>query len=386
MDLGKKELVEKIIQKIDEKGKITFAEFMEACLYYPGLGYYASGRHIIGRSGDYYTSTDIHPIFGALIARQLHQMEGLIGGDIFNILEIGGGKGYLAKDILKYISNRLPDFYEKLHYIILEKSIPFKDQQERILGEFRLGQDQRVSWIDDLNELGDRFLGCIVSNELFDALPVHRVTMVDGRLKELFVTYDNGRFIEVADEPSTQDPRRYLERIRIKLEEGSIAEINLDAVRMITRLGNLLDKGFIITIDYGYHAEDLFSPARRLGTLLCYYKHSLNSNPFIRIGEQDITTHVDFSGIAIAGRDVGLIVTGFTDQTNFLLGLGIAEDMERSASKEEFGAMKGLILPDAMGRTFKVLIQHKGLDNPSLDGIRFKAFFDPTILPFDLEM
>lgn len=378
-DLGKKELVEKIAQKIHENGKITFAEFMEACLYYPGLGYYNSDRQIIGRGGDYYTSPDIHPVFGRLIARQLNQMADLIGRDRFDILEMGAGKGILAKDILDSILKNYPDLYKRINYIILEKSAPLKSQQKKLISQFRERSKGKVSWIGDLHDLGSSLAGCVVSNEFFDALPVHRVKMVNGRLKELFVKYNNGRFVELTDDPSTGKLNKYLEKIRIKLDDDSIAEINLEAIRIMTRLGELLDKGFVITIDYGHHAHDLFSPSRRLGTLLCYYKHTLGADPFIRIGEQDITTHVDFSSIAMAGKEAGLEVSGFTDQMSFLLGLGIAQEME-SAPKEEFEAMKKLILPDAMGRTFKVLIQHKGIEKPAVDGLRFKAFFDPSIL------
>lgn len=377
-DQGKKELVEKIVQRINEKGKITFAEFMEICLYHPGLGYYESEKEIIGLLGDYHTSPDIHPIFGRLIAKQLHQMADLIGEDRFVILEMGAGKGILAKDILDFISKNYPDLYKKIRYIILEKSHPLRNQQKKILDNFRSGSDLKVSWTEDLSNLGCQFTGCVVSNELFDALPVHRVKVINGKLKELYVTYNNGSFLEIADEPSTQDLERYLNRIKIRLEEGSITEINLNAISMIYRLGNLLDSGFIITIDYGHHAQDLFSPERRLGTLLCYHKHTLGTDPFIRIGKQDITTHVDFSSIAIASKDAGLEVTGFTDQMSFLMGLGIAQEME-SAAREDFEAMKKLILPNDMGRTFKVLIQHKGIEKPTLDGLMFKAFFDPSI-------
>lgn len=353
---------------------------MEECLYYPGLGYYESGKNIIGTGGDYYTSPDIHPVFGRLIAKQLHQMARILGGDRFDVLEIGGGKGILAKDILDCISKNYPDLFKKINYIILDKSASLRDQQERFLSKFTEPAERKVYWIQDLSELSGSLVGSILSNEFFDALPVHRTAMVNGMLSELFVTHKDGRFIETADRPSTEDLSRYLERIRISLGEGSIAEINLEAVRMISRLGKILDKGFIITIDYGHHSNDLFSPSRRLGTLLCYYKHTLGADPFIRIGEQDITTHIDFTSLSLSGKEVGLEVTGFTDQMSFLMGLGIAQEME-SVPKEEFEAMKRLILPNDMGRTFKVLIQHKGMDQPSLDGMRFRAFFDPSILP-----
>ncbi len=352
---------------------------MEECLYHPGLGYYESEKNIIGAGGDYYTSPDIHPVFGRLIAKQLHQMARILGGDRFDVLEIGGGKGILALDILDCILKNYPDLFKKINYIILDKSAALRDQQERFLLKFTEATERKICWIRDLSELSGGLVGCILSNEFFDALPVHRTAMVNGRLSELFVTHKDGRFIETADRPSTEDLSRYLDRIRISLGEGSIAEINLEAVRMILRLGKVLDKGFSITIDYGHHSNDLFSPSRRLGTLLCYYKHTLGTDPFIRIGEQDITTHIDFTSLSLSGKDVGLEVTGFTDQMSFLMGLGIAQEME-SAPKEEFEAMKRLILPNDMGRTYKVLIQHKGIEQPVLDGLKFKAFFDPTIL------
>lgn len=352
---------------------------MEDSLYYPGLGYYESRKNIIGKDGDYYTSPDIHHVFGRLIAKQLHQMAQILGGDRFDILEMGAGKGLLARDILECISKNYPDLFIKTNYIILDRSTALRDQQESLLSKFSDPTKRKVCWIQDLSELSVSFVGSILSNEFFDALPVHRATTVNGTLYELFVTHKDGRFIETADRPSTEDLSRYLERIRISLGDGSIAEINLEAVRMISRLGKILDKGFVLTIDYGHHAYDLFSQARRLGTLLCYHKHTLGTDPFIRIGEQDITTHIDFTSLSLSGKDVGLEVTGFTDQMSFLMGLGIAQEME-SAPKEEFEAMKMLILPSNMGRTFKVLIQHRGIDRPVLDGLKFRAFFDPTTL------
>ncbi len=200
-----------------------------------------------------------------------------------------------------------------------------------------------------------------------------------GELKEVFVSLKDDAFTEVLDLPSTPEIGIYFERLGIELEEGQRAEVNLKAVDWMRWVAKGLKKGFVITVDYGYPAEELYAPDRKTGTLLCYHRHRVVEDPFINIGEQDITAHVDFTTLMKVGEKEGLQVAGFTDQTHFLFGLGILERIAaigRSASTEaealqERLLIKNLIMPGRMGSVFKILIQYKGIGGrPELSGLR----------------
>jgi SAM-dependent MidA family methyltransferase len=213
-----------------------------------------------------------------------------------------------------------------------------------------------------------------------DAFPVHRVVVTKEGLNEIYVGFSEGRFVETRDLPSTSDLADYFDRLKIRLAEGQRAEVNLEAVRWIRDVGQALNRGFVITIDYGHPASELFAPHRKKGSLLCYYRHTVNDDPYARIGEQDITAHVDFTALARAGAEAGLSVTGFTNQLNFLMGLGIAQEMERADPESpEMLSVKRLIARESMGGVFKVLIQHKGLDPPPLDGLTFRPYFKDVL-------
>jgi len=220
--------------------------------------------------------------------------------------------------------------------------------------------------------------GCFLSNELVDAFPVHRVVLDRGSLKEIYVTQQNGQFEEQWGEPSDPRIHDYIRSMQVSLEEGQKAEVNLRALEWMEKVGRCLKKGFVLTIDYGYLAKELYAPHRREGTLLCYYQHRISEDPYERIGEQDITSHVNFTSLIQKGEEVGLQFTGFVPQYQFLIGLGILEEMESLAGElsEMEGlrlrlSLKHLIEPETgMGEVFKVLIQHKEIDKPLLDGLR----------------
>ena len=224
----------------------------------------------------------------------------------------------------------------------------------------------------------DLFEGCFLSNELVDAFPVHRVMLQQGSLKELYVAQRNGRFEEQWEEPSDPRIKTYFERMGVSLEEGQQAEVNLEALDWITRVGQCLKRGFVLTIDYGYPAEELYAPFRQDGTLRCFHQHQISDNPYERWGEQDITAHVNFTALIRKGEEVGLKLTGFVPQYRFLLGLGFLgemETLERNLSEIDRLklrlSLKHLIEPEVgMGEVFKVLIQHKGIENPQLDGLK----------------
>ncbi|HUL30971.1 MAG TPA: class I SAM-dependent methyltransferase, partial [Thermodesulfobacteriota bacterium] len=271
-----------------------------------------------------------------------------------------------------------PDFYQHLRYHLIETSSPFlKEQRKRSSEKEREG---RVFWIDSkLFEEGKvQIQGCFLSNELVDAFPVHRVILDQGKLREIYVTHRNGQFEEQWGELS--DPRiaSYFHSMDITLQEGQKAEVNLLALEWMESVARCLQRGFVLTIDYGYLAEELYAPHRREGTLLCYFQHEASENPYERLGEQDITSHVNFTSLIRKGEEVGLRFTGLVPQYRFLIGLGILEQMETLGKElsELDGlklrlSLKHLIEPEmGMGEVFKVLIQHKGMDQPQLDGLR----------------
>jgi len=373
-----------IIDQIRQRGRITFREFMNLCLYHPLYGYYCSSGEKIGKRGDYYTSPCVHPIFGQLIAKQIHQMWALMGKKPdFRIVEFGSGKGLLCHDILCYLRRETPAFFGSLSYQMVETSPFFRREGENLLWENGFGD--KVQWVipKEFESENFRIQGCILSNELIDSFPVHLVTLKDGYLREIYVTHRDGKLREEIGELSSYKLEEYFEKLGVVLAEGQRAEVNLTALDWMETVSRILTKGFVITIDYGHDAESLYSPFRMNGTLLCYYGHTWHDNPYERIGLQDITSHVDFTSLTIKGREMGLQRVGLTTQYRFLIGLGFLEEAQRIMGEDQSSlegirnrlAMKTLILPDGgMGDVFKVLIQHKGLGgNPQLDGFRDMA-------------
>ena len=362
-------LRKEIVELTDKRGKITFADFMELVLYHPEHGYYTSGKEKIGKKGDYYTSSDVHSVFGELIARQLEQMWRLLGSDRFTVVEIGAGKGWLCHDILNHIRNEYPEFFEKIDYKIVEVSQNLIERQSNTLK----GLEEKVSW-DSFSEDGFSFRpieGCFLSNEFADSLPVHQVIVEDNCLKEIYVTINDNKFCEVIDDLSDPLLEDYFAKSKIDLKEGQRAEINLKTLDWVRNISCCLSRGFVITIDYGHLAEELYSEERYRGTLICYYEHTTSENPYERVGNQDITSHVNFSSIMEEGDRCGLSTTGFVRQSNFLIALGILNKMnDAQGDVSKLLTMKNLFLPGGMGDVFKVLIQHKGIDNPELIGLR----------------
>ncbi|MFQ5963150.1 MAG: class I SAM-dependent methyltransferase [Candidatus Scalinduaceae bacterium] len=358
-----------IIDLIEKKGKITFEEFMDLALYHPEHGYYTYKNERIGKRGDFYTSSDVHPVFGELIARQLEQMWRLLESGNFTVVEMGAGKGWLCYDIISFIKDKFPDFFEKLDYKIVEISKDFVKKQSGILKEF----EDKIKW-ESFSSDGFTFEpvnGCFLSNEFIDSLPVHQVIVENGCLREIYVETNNGEFFEIIDELSIPKLKDYFKELNVNLNEGQKAEVNLKALDWMRNVSSFLKRGFVITIDYGYLAEDLYSENRARGTLMCYYKHTTSENPFSRLGNQDITSHVNFSALMQTGKESGLTTTGYTKQSHFLIALNILDKMKESHGNiGRFLTMKNLILPGGMGDIFKVLIQHKGVDNPGLGGLR----------------
>lgn len=357
-----------IIQKIKKHGPISFCDFMEMALYYPELGYYTSSREKIGKSGDYYTSPNLTSAFGEMLGKQIEEMWHILGEKEFTIVEMGAGPGLLSGDILSYLKKN-HELTRNLNYCIVEKSPTFRNMQKQRL------EVQNVSWYDSINELSG-MTGCIFSNELPDAFPVH-VVIMEKELMEVFVDYENG-FTEVL-RPATCELKNYLEELKMSLPFGYRTEINLNAIKWIQEIGHTLKKGFVITIDYGYPSDELYQEYRNRGTLMCYYKHSLNETPFEHLGEQDMTTHVNFSALDRWGQKKGLYMCGFTDQAHFLMGLGIEEYLKDLQERDPVNYYKKMLpvktLMMEMGETFKILIQKKGIEGFDLSCLKFPSIY-----------
>lgn len=367
----KPELLELLQAEIEAAGGISFAEFMEQCLYHPDYGYYTSSRTRIGKDGDFFTSSSVHSLFGRLISRQLQQMWQLVDQGEFIIAEQGAGEGHLCLDILDAIAEEAPDFYQQLSYKIIEIS---PDHQH---GQFSNLQKHiaagKVSWCC-LAEL-QGMQGCFLSNELVDAFPVHLVDKEAGELKEIFVVNSEQGFVEEVRFLENEAINDYFDLIGCGLLEGNRGEVNLQALDWMRGVADVLGRGFVLTIDYGYPAEELFAPFRRNGTLLCYHKHQSNENPYQRLGCQDITAHIDFTALQKVGELRGLSTLYFDQQYRFLLGLGFLEALVglqmRETDPQQAQAirmtLKNLVMPEGgMGESFKVLIQGKGVSAPEL--------------------
>ncbi len=363
-------LREIIIDRIKRDGPISFKEFMDMALYEPDYGYYTSTDTEIGRGGDFYTSPHLHAIFGVLIGKQIEQMwEFMKEPPEFHIVEIGAGRGYLAADMLSYLSKK--KFFDAINYIIVEINSNTKKKQEKMLKPFI----ERVTWIHSIREITN-LTGCILSNELIDSFPVHLIQVDHYQFKEIFVDIEENDFCEVPHgcRPEILD---YIKEFEIPVSEGYKTEVNLMVKEWLKDVSQALRKGFILTIDYGYPSWDYYSPERRRGTLLCYYKHQVNENPYQHIGKQDISAHVNFSALKKWGEDYGLRTTGYCPQGTFLVSLRMDEMLSEMDSKShdypfEVSRIKGLVLPEGMGTSHKVLIQYKGEGIPQLMGFSLR--------------
>lgn len=367
-----------ILSEIKERGPITFCQFMEWCLYHPTYGYYQSNKIRIGKNGDFYTSPCVHPLFGGLIAKQLSQMADLVGEKTFEIVELGCGNGWLALDILDWSRKNKPDFYNLIKYYLIENNPRFLNTEKERLSIYE--SEGKVLFLTQKDLHSDNFhpKGTFLSNELIDSFPVHRVVYSKNGINEVYVNQRDGVLLEEFGNVSDKRIYEYIDSLDIHLQEGQVIEINLKAIELIETISRCLKKGFVITIDYGYLAHELLDGSRVSGTLICYYRHHVSENFFDRLGHQDMTSHVNFSSLIKRGQEVGLNFTGLVPQYRFLIALGLIQELEllqKSLSPIEAIELrlklKHLIEPEiGMGEIFKVLIQHKEIEKPILDGLK----------------
>ena len=365
----------RIRERIESDGPITFAEFMNEALYDDDGGYYTRPRLIrpISPEGDYFTSPSSHPAFGALIAVQLRDFWELLGQpDVFEAVELGSGDGTLAQDVVDYARLLGGDFSETLSYTEFDRST------------------------SDPSDLPVGITGCVVSNELLDAFPVHRF-LVDGKeILELYVGVENGVLVESAGPVSSPEIAERVAPFVSDLPDGYRGEVNLGLRAWADRVAVILERGYVLTIDYGETAPELYRPGRSEGSLRAYYRHTLSQNPFQHVGDQDLTAHVDFSAVDAELARTGFKALGMTTQTAFLDRLGIrtllahlpglglpATEVDRNRMP-----MLWLARPDGLGR-FKVAFHYRNVKGRSPIGLDSRGSdydslsLPPVLLPSD---
>jgi SAM-dependent MidA family methyltransferase len=366
--------------------RITFAEYMNLALYHPQHGYYNSDRPSIGKQGDFITSPHWSADFAEVLAEQFVEMwQILVSGALeedrpfnFAIVEMGAGRGTFAANVLQYLQRQHPDLFKTLTYIIVEISPILQAEQRQ-----RLGEIECVKWCNWDEIVNNSIVGCFFSNELVDALPVHQFIVEEGQVREIYVAAETPKneqkdikFIEVIGEVSTPKIAEYLDFVSIDLSasvygDGYRSEVNLAALDWMSTVAQKLQRGYLLTIDYGYPAHRYYNPRRREGTLQCYYLHRYHNNPYINVGRQDLTAHVNFTALERQGELCGLDVVGFTQQALFLMALGLgdriaslstndAEALDLATFLRRREALHQLIDPMGLGG-FGVLVQCKGL-------------------------
>lgn len=365
-------LAELLAERIRRFGPITFAEYMRECLYHPVHGYYSQPE--VRRFADYYTSADVHPIFGRLLARQFAQMWEASGRPKeFWLVEAAAGTGRLAGHILDFACTNLGSFYQALRYVAIERSPARCDQMAMRLSRHIAGGKCKVA-----AEIPPKIaIGCVFSNELLDALPVHRVLRDSGALKEVFVNCEGEGFREEVMPLSTCAIHEYFSAQQVQLTEGQQGEVGLEACDWIMEVGRRIERGFVLTIDYGHEARDLYDAHHMAGTALAYANHRANEEFYAAPGGQDLTAHVNFTAVQLWGQRSGLEKLGLVSQTTFLLALGqqnefadlYDEGMAETGRVRARLQLKTLVYPEGMGERFQVLVQQKGVPSAKLTGL-----------------
>ncbi len=326
---------------------------MELALYHPELGYYSKSA----RQDDYYTSVDVHPLFGEIFARQIQkQFEDFLKSEpVYRIIELGAGEGKLCRNILNSLKGFAPAVYERCLYVCVERSPARQAACEAIIKE----HPGRVQVDSDLSV--ENFSGIILSNEFFDALPFHRVTLKNGILSEILVGPDFKETVASASKFIFE----YFEWLGTLPLEGAVGEAQISAREWMGKIGRGLRRGIVLSVDYGHEARDMFSEIRPEGTALCHFSHATNREFYDRIGDQDLTSHVNFSVLMKEGRKWGL-EPQLMSQSKFVLDNGFEQAvvrLEKIADPKErlklSSAIKSLVHPEGMGGVFKVLLQKK---------------------------
>ncbi|HKP10794.1 MAG TPA: SAM-dependent methyltransferase [Blastocatellia bacterium] len=356
-------LERKLIERISRDGPLTFRDFMEAALYDAEFGYYHTERLKIGAAGDFTTSSNVHPAFGATLARAFAELwREAFDGEPLTLAEMGAGTGQLAADLLAALRDEHAPLFSSARYLIVETSPAMQKRQRERLADF----GERVAW-RTLDDLERRPLTAIFfSNELVDALPVHRARWKGKGVQEQFVVLAGGRLALAWAAPSKPELFGYAEQLGVRLRENQVIEVNLDALGWLAGVSRALRRGFLVTMDYGDLAALLYAPDRAQGTLRSFYRHRLLDSPLERVGEQDITASVNFTALIEGGREFGLETLRYERQTAFLLRHGLIERIaathravETLADVKARLAIKNLFVPGGASDNFRVLVQKK---------------------------
>ena len=359
--------------------RITFAEYMDLALYHPQYGYYNGDRPNIGKQGDFITSPHWSADFAEVLGEQFVEMWQILGKpDAFAIVEMGAGRGTFAANVLQYLQRKYPDLFKSLEYIIVEISPVLQAEQQQKLTNFKT-----VKWCNWDEIANNSIVGCFFSNELVDALPVHQFILEKRQIREIYVAVaaeqneqSGSKFIEVVGELSNPKIAEYFDLVGIDLSasvyaDGYRSEVNLAALDWMKTVAEKLQRGYLLTIDYGHPAHRYYNPRRTEGTLQCYYRHRYHSNPYINVGRQDLTAHADFTALEKQGELCGLEMMGFTQQALFLMILGVgdriaslsandAQVLDLTTFLRRREALHQLIDPMGLGG-FGVLVQCQGL-------------------------
>ena len=420
-----------IEQEIRKHGPIPFSRYMELCLYHPELGYYSRHAEQFGKAGDFYTSSDVHAVFGRLLARQFEEIwRGLGSPAGIEILELGPGRGLFAQDVLSWSKKKFPEFFHALHYSLAEQSAKLRERLRSVLALFlESGRASSVSenpaeryihqrlmpWFSDLsahgsgaaiapdaadsfyakaakagegvasaapeNAMNERALAAdapviVFANEFFDALPVEILSQ-QGALR---ISAQDGRFVETWAPPSAEE-LEFLDRYGVQPEPGERIEVPLLAYHYMARLAASLRTGVIIVIDYGYTRPEQLA-GRHRGTLMAYRQHSATPNPYEAPGEQDLTAHVNFTALSAAAEQSGMKTQPLLTQAQFLMGIGepnqFADAFEGCRLPQENAKvalqLKHLVTPAGMGENFQVLIASKGVATQKVEGLSGLSF------------
>ena len=403
------ELRQKIEHEIRESGPIPFSRYMELCLYDPEFGYYARNAAQFGKAGDFYTSSDVHAVFGRLLARQFDEMWRALGSPSrIEIVELGAGRGLFAQDVLDWSEKKFPDFFRALHYVLVERSRALRQRIEETLSrhiesgraelatsafpdtiEGSQSQDEELSPTQTAGRrkiISTGRLPCptiLFANEFFDALPVE-ILSPQGSLR---VDALNNTFIEMWVPPSPEE-LEFLDRYSVHPENEERVEVPLVAQHYADRALATINRGFFLAIDYGYTRDEQLA-GRHRGTLKAIRRHSVSANPYEAPGEQDITADVNFTALAAVAEKQGMQTQRVITQAQFLMGIGEAnqfadafEDCRLPQERAKVALqLKHLVTPAGMGESFHVLVASKGLNSQKVSALSGLSFGRDETLP-----
>lgn len=351
-------------------GALSFDRFMELALYAPGLGYYVAGLPKLGASGDFVTAPEISPLFGRCLAAQCQQAFAGLGAS--DLLEFGAGSGALAAELLTELARHKAPLRR---YLIVEPSPDLQARQRALIAERAPEQCHQVSW---LTTLPSEFQGVVIANEVLDAMPVHRFCIdAQGAPAEVFVALDDQdqTLVEQVAPPRSiglREAVRALQARGLVREPGYRSEVNLRLAPWLRALASAMRRGLVLIIDYGYPRSEYYQRQRSNGTLIGHYQHRTNHDLFTLLGQQDISSHVDFSALADAARTAGFALAGYTTQANFLIGCGLDQLMmtalEANTDPQQqmrlSAGARQLVMPAAMGERFQVMGLTRDFDQP----------------------